>query len=312
MIETPVVDFKDYGLNVDAENSPTDAQLKELAEDVYKALTGVGFMYIKNHGISADLFKRIENIGREFFSLPQEEKMKCSFTEGKKYGYSGVATQMLGGNRDVKEFFDYEYWLPARWPKNVNGFEEVYKEMFREFTTLFRRVLEVMALSINQERTFFTKLHNTYTKRTRTKMRLLNYPNMPEDFTKTESQIRLGEHTDWGTVTLIAQDSVGGLQGKTRSGEWIDVTPKDGCLLVVIGQLVQRWTSDKLQANPHRVMKLPSEAEDMKAGKNSRFSMTYFGQPDCEAMIGSVGDSKYEPINANDHIEQRLAESYGY
>ncbi|CAH1790590.1 unnamed protein product [Owenia fusiformis] len=296
----------------DAEHNPTDEQLQELAEDVYKALTGVGFMYIKNHGIPADLLKRMESIGREFFSLPREEKEKCGFTKDGKFGYSGVATETHGGSADVKEVFDYEYWLPSRWPKSVKYFEETYTEMFREFTTLFMRVLEVMALSLNLERTFFTKLHNTFTKKTRTLLRILNYPKMPEDFKKSESQMRLGGHTDWGTVSFIAQDNVGGLQIKSLSGDWIDATPKDGCLLVLIGDLMQRWTSDTFQANPHRSMKLPCEPVDMRGGEKSRFSMVYFGNSDSDAMIGSIGDSKYEPINAGEYYEKLLTEAFGY
>ncbi|CAH1790550.1 unnamed protein product [Owenia fusiformis] len=168
-----------------------------------------------------------------------------------------------------------------------------------------------MALSLQQERTLFTKLHNTLTKKTRTQVRILNYPKMPEDFTKTENQMRLGEHTDWGTVTFIAQDNMGGLQVKSRSGDWIDVTPKDGCIIVLIAELMQRWTSDKFQANPHRVVKLPCESESIKGGEKSRFSMIYFGNPDWDAVINSIDDSKYEPIKANDHLDELWNESFG-
>ncbi|CAH1790551.1 unnamed protein product [Owenia fusiformis] len=131
-----------------------------------------------------------------------------------------------------------------------------------------------MALSLQQERTLFTKLHNTLTKKTRTQVRILNYPKMPEDFTKTENQMRLGEHTDWGTVTFIAQDNMGGLQ-------------------------------------PHRVVKLPCESESIKGGEKSRFSMIYFGNPDWDAVINSIDDSKYEPIKANDHLDELWNESFG-
>ncbi|CAH1790549.1 unnamed protein product, partial [Owenia fusiformis] len=77
---------------------------------------------------------------------------------------------------------------------------------------------------------------------------------------------------------------------KSRSGCWIDVIPKDGCVIVLIADLMQRWTSDKFQANPHRVVKLPCEPEDMEGGEKSRFSMIYFGNPDYDAMISSIGD----------------------
>ncbi|CAH1802468.1 unnamed protein product [Owenia fusiformis] len=214
---------------------------------------------------------------------------------------------------DVKESFVYFPENLAPWPE-IEDFKESFIDVFHNFTILLHRILEVLALSLDLEREFFKKHHCTLERQGGTVMRTALYPKMPDDFKKTDGQLRCSEHTDWGTVTVIHQDNVGGLQVKTKSGEWIDVKPKDGTFVVQIADLMQRWTSNKFYAPPHRVLKLPDETNSFIGAKRSRFSLIYFGNPDSDTVVQGIDGSKYEPIIASHYYEElnEKASKQGY
>jgi isopenicillin N synthase-like dioxygenase len=154
---------------------------------------------------------------------------------------------------------------------------------------------------------FFDRCHNMMSIPGGTTFRLLMYPPLTQDI-KT-GQVRLGEHSDYGSITLLFQDNIGGLQVKTRGGQWIDAAPVADSILVNIGDLMQRWTSDRLISTPHRVL-IP---DDEIRRQTTRRSVAFFVHPDPDFVVECLdGTNKYPPTTDRQYLRQRLDATYAY
>ncbi|CAB4042505.1 UPF0676 -like [Paramuricea clavata] len=121
-----------------------------------------------------------------------------------------------------------------------------------------------------------------------------------------EGQIRLGEHSDYGTITLLFQDQSGGLEIRQEQG-FVSARPIEGTILVNIGDLLQRWTNDKLVSTRHRVV-IPKE--ELRR-QTARQSVVLFVRPDNDVVIECLdGSGHYPPITALDYLNQRLNATY--
>jgi isopenicillin N synthase-like dioxygenase len=131
--------------------------------------------------------------------------------------------------------------------------------------------------------------------------RLLHYP--PQPASAAQGQIGCGAHTDWGALTLLAQDDAGGLQVQARDGSWLNVPPVPGALVVNIGDLMQRWTNDRWPSTMHRVVN--------RFSGRDRWSIAYFFDLDADAVVvplpacvSAAQPSRYAPITAGDHLAE--------
>ncbi len=127
-------------------------------------------------------------------------------------------------------------------------------------------------------------------------LRLLHYPTTPP------GEIGAGEHTDYGNVTLLATDDVGGLEVRTRAGEWVAAPPLAGAFIVNIGDCLMRWTNDVYVSTPHRVI---------NASGRERYSIAYFFDPNPDALVEAIPSciapgetAKYPPILTADYHAQ--------
>lgn len=137
----------------------------------------------------------------------------------------------------------------------------------------------------------------------KTTLRLLYYPAMTE---LKEGQVRLGEHSDYGTITLLFQDQIGGLEILQKEG-FVPARPIEGTILVNIGDLLQRWTNDKLVSTIHRVVVPHEELRRLTA----RQSMAFFVHPDNDVIIECLdGSGHYPPITSLEYLNQRLVATY--
>ncbi|MER9469915.1 isopenicillin N synthase family oxygenase [Mesorhizobium sp. M0482] len=286
-----------------------------VAKEIRWALANAGFVYIKNHGVPPRLIDEAFAHTRAFFDLPVEEKMKLHISN------SGVALrgyiQFFGENtdpaktNDLKECFDIgperqtlegPFFGPNQWPTRLPGFREAVFSCHEAMKDLSIKMLSGIALSLDLPADFF----RPQMKCPITIQRLLHYP--PQAGVVDDKVIGMGAHTDHGNLTILAQDSVGGLQVMNRDGVWVEANPIPGTFVINIGELVQKLTNDGYPANPHRVVNISGQ---------ERYSLPFFIDADRDAVIAPlescVSDDnppRYQPVTCGEHKFARFVERF--
>jgi isopenicillin N synthase-like dioxygenase len=195
---------------------------------------------------------------------------------------------------------------PNKYPEHVSNpvlFKETIDGYFNSMWALAENIVRVLCKTLNLQDDWVSEFVETPIAI----LRLLHYPPQPPNASELERGI--GAHTDFGAVTILLQDMVGGLQVWDRQAtEWVDVKPVSGALVVNLGNLMMRWTNDRYISNLHRVIN--------KSGKE-RYSVPFFfsGNPDflveCfkECQDPQLG-AKHPPITVSDWIQGRYADTY--
>ncbi|XP_072516105.1 uncharacterized protein [Salminus brasiliensis] len=308
MDSIPVVDFDLYKLGV---NNVNDEALQKLGEEIRAAFTGVGFVYLKNTGIDDDEVTRTMAISRDFFLLPEEKKLP--FSRGSypevNHGWVCMEKESLNPRRpgDLKEAFNVtSLSADLKWPtEGVEEFRTVQEGFYVRCTELCLRVLRVMALGLGLESDVFVKAHKLIgSEENGSTLRSLYYPSVKTEDVK-QDQIRCGEHSDYGSISLVFQSNQGGLQVRGRNGQFISAPYIPGTVLINIADLMQRWTSDVFVSAVHRVLLPPS------GDSSVRQSLVFFVQPDDNAIITCCdGSNKYPPVKSVDYLLGRFKETY--
>ncbi|KAK6169473.1 hypothetical protein SNE40_020522 [Patella caerulea] len=270
----PVIDFQHYGLQVENTQTVTDEDLKQLGEEIHEAFRTIGFCYIKNHGIPQEMIDKAFKISKDFFDLPVDTKTKVKRSVDSNNGWVSPGRESLNPDRpgDLKEAFNFK-------PPD------------------------------EKDREFIRQCHQNIGNgnKNQTTLRSLMYPPLPTDGSILPGQTRCGEHCDYGTVTMLFQDDIGGLEVCNTTGKYIQATPVPGAICVNIGDLMQRWTADELKATKHRVL-IP---EDEVKKNKGRQSMAFFIHPDDDCVIKCLdGSDKYQPITALDYLNWRFSLTY--
>jgi len=285
----------------------SETDLADLVLIAERSLKEVGFFVIKNHGVSEDTVRRTFGISRRFFDLDVSQKSKVGMTSDYPYGYekAEILSQSLTGEGitpDPKETYNIKVSDP-RWPDEPLEFKEIVMEYCNAMWTLTRKILRLFALVLRQSEDFFDDKFPTDNM---TVFRQLNYPHVAPG----PDRIRASQHTDYGVLTILAQDNVGGLQVKLPGQEWEDASTPQGCLLVNIGDMMQRWSNDSWRSTLHRVVKKESASQT----DNRRQSMVFFVNPGKDVMIECIPDyqatgqeAKYSAIKAEEYV---LAKHY--
>ncbi|RXG52973.1 hypothetical protein Avbf_09269 [Armadillidium vulgare] len=227
-----------------------------------------------------------------FFNLPHEIKKKYSRKEVFSTGYLGPSSQILNKSENVeepRESLDIVGNFDGCLPNEVKEFERSLLKMVKmesEFSSKFLKCLEIgLDLPFGTLQDMHT---NVCSDSNMTLFRLIHYP--PITFEIPENSVRCGEHTDYGTITILFQDNMGGLEVKNRNDEWVEAYPVPGALLVNVGDMLQKFTSGRLRATPHRVL-IPEE-EGRK--RNPRKSIAYFLAPDNDVILKPIEEPKDE------------------
>ncbi|XP_066540740.1 uncharacterized protein [Hoplias malabaricus] len=305
----PVIDFNVFRLGVE---DVADEDLQQLAEELKTAFTEVGFVYLKNTGIEEREVERVMTSSKKFFLLPEEKKKP--FSRGNypsmNHGWVSQERESLNPRRpgDLKEAFNITSLLPdIEWPsEGVGEFRDVHVSFFLRCKELSWRVLRVMALSLGIEVDIFLKEHRHIgSPENESTLRSLYYAPVKSTSVK-EGQLRCGEHSDYGSITLLFQSHEGGLQIRNRKGKFIDAPSIPGTIVVNISDLMQRWTSDVFVSATHRVL-LPPPGD-----KRERQSLAFFMQPDDDSIITCCdGSEKYPPLKTLDYYVSRFNDTYG-
>ncbi|KAM7449086.1 hypothetical protein ABFA07_003080 [Porites harrisoni] len=313
----PVVDFGAMSLDVkDADRS--NQAVKDLAKQVYQAFSTIGVVYITNHGIPQETIDTTFETYDKFFNLNIDVKKKYAKRTGTtlKNGWDKLESERATGNMkrpaDLKESFDFcgledENYT---WPnEEVPNFQDTVKTFYEDTTNLASRMMSVIAISLDLDPDAFAfAWQKTGTSEGGTQLRYNYYP-MISDLSKIKpGQIRCGEHTDYGGITLLFQDDVGGMEVINNvDGQFVSATPMRGAVLVFIADLMQRWTSDRYKSVVHRVL-IPEEEIKRRV---PRRSLALFHDPDDETMVTCLdGSSQYPPIIAKDWIYHKRHLSY--
>jgi isopenicillin N synthase-like dioxygenase len=290
-----------------------EAGLDRVAAEIGAACRDVGFFLAVNHGVPPAEMDEAFAQSRRFFALPFAEKQKIAIeTVGGNRGYIGLRREALdpGQGPDVKEAFNVGLDLksddsellakkPFRalnaWP-SLPGFREKMLAYFDACVGLGLRIHRAFARDLGLPLDYFEDKFD----RPMATLRLLRYPPAAG---RTGAEIGAGVHTDYGNITLLATDDVGGLQVRRRDGRWIEAPPTPGAFIINIGDCLMRWTNDVYVSTPHRVI---------NGSFRERFSIAFFFDPNPDALVAAIptcmkdGVAKYAPILAADHLKTRL------
>lgn len=223
---------------------------------------------------------------------------------------------------DLKESMEIgkegEEGKPNMWPKEDEAFKETMIGFFEECKELHVNVMRAVAVGLGLEEDWF----DGFTDGGDNTLRLLHYPEVKKSVFRREDgveQVRAGEHTDYGSITLLFQDSRGGLQVLSPNNTFIDATPIPDTIVVNAGDLLARWSNDTIKSTTHRVVEPPptpgSENSDVYP---ARYSIAYFCNPNFDKWIdaipgtweGTSTGKKYERVNSGEYLERRLAATY--
>ena len=301
--EIPVIDFSKF-------KTDNIARL-QVVKEIYRACSEVGFMYLENFGISHDLIDQVFERSKYFFNLPLEVKQNLAWSdEFSNQGYVGIERERLNPSNpgDLKEAFNI-----SRLHKNIGNINREVSlindtcivEFFEACTEVANRVLEAFAVALELPTDFFAKNHdqNHHT------LRSLHYP--PLQNSPKPKQVRAGEHSDYGSITLLFQYEIGGLEIQTASGEWVAAPAIPNTVIVNTGDLMQRWTNHVFCSTKHRVM-IPDDAKVHK----SRYSIAFFCHPNDNTEVACLPSCMkdklpmYPPISAGEYKQQRLQATY--
>lgn len=272
--------------------------MQESAEKIRKACTEVGFFYVSGHRVSPTLQNKLEELSQSFFSLPENEKLEIAMEKGGRAwrGYFPVGDELTSGKPDAKEGIYFGSELPSTHPMVIDSVAMHGQNLFPErpvelkqtvldymgaVTKVGHAILRGIAVSLNLPIEYF---ESSITNNPFILFRIFHYPATG---TK-EGEWGVGEHTDYGLLTILKQDNNGGLEVKSKS-RWIPAPPIENTFVCNIGDMLDRMTGGYYLSTPHRVKN--------KSGK-SRFSFPLFFDPDFNAEVKPIPG--FEERVAND------------
>jgi isopenicillin N synthase-like dioxygenase len=247
-----------------------------------------GFFYAIRHGVDEDLQGRLERLSREFFAQELGAKLKIRMALGGRAwrGYFPVGGELTSGRPDRKEGLYFGAELgddhplvkagaplhgPNLFPPDMPAFRETVLEYLSALTRLGHRLMAGVSLSLGLDESYFA---DRYTADPLILFRIFNYP--PAQSSRDEAEAwGVGEHTDYGLLTILKQDDVGGLEIKTAGG-WVDAPPVDGAFVCNIGDMLERLTAGLYRSTPHRVRNL---------SRRDRLSFPFFFDPNFNAEV---------------------------
>ena len=279
----PVIDMAPLFDRSDAEGRAC------LAEAIAEACEAHGFFYVTGHGVAAQVMSALEAESRRFFALPLAAKMAIDMSRGGRAwrGYFPVGGELTSGRPDLKEGLYLGTELPPDhprvragmpmhganlWPAELPGLKVAVAAYMDAATRAAAALMEGVSLSLGLEADYFAR---TYTGEPTVLFRIFHYPATGPQYVDWSHSWGVGEHTDYGLLTMLAQDEFGGLQVKTPAG-WIEAPPIEGALVCNIGDMLERLTGGRFTSTPHRVLN--------RSG-HDRLSFPLFFDPDFTARM---------------------------
>jgi isopenicillin N synthase-like dioxygenase len=310
----PVIDFSPM-LSSRAE------ERRRIVPALRRACTDVGFFYLRDHGFPQAVTSRALTAMQRFFALPHDEKMKIHYLSTPNHrGYVAEGNikadhELMGG--DMHEAVELSHDLPAddpdylrgikfygpnAWPAAPADFQWALGTYFDTQIEFGRLMLRALALALDLPELFFDPI---YTK-PMSRLRACYYP--PQ---KPEWDIRnigIGAHKDYELFTTVMQTDQAGLQVMGKDGDWVEVSPIEGTMVINLGDLMQRWSNDFFVSRPHRVVNLTQQP---------RYSIVQFFGVDHDAEMAAFPScvdadnrAKYPAISCGANTTELVAKTY--
>jgi len=288
--------------------------LGPLARELRRACETIGFFYVANHGVPQKIVDDVFDATRRYFALPVEKRLELRMDERFRRGFmpQGI-NQHPGYAPDLKESYEYALDLPLddpdvvagrplhgpnRWPADMPWLRSAAEAYFDATLALGKRLLRVFAVSLDLDEGFFLQ----FMKKPMVQSRLFHYPPQPP--VTDDKAFGVAPHSDYGMITLLTQDPIGGLELLKRDGEWIGAPYIEGTFVINLGDLFKVWTNDVYVSNQHRVVN--------RTGKE-RFSIPTFFNLDYDAPVSCLPNcrsadrpAKYQPIKSGDYLLSRF------
>jgi isopenicillin N synthase-like dioxygenase len=303
--EVPVLDLT--GLGAAVTPAALACQLRE-------ACVGTGFFYVANHGVPQAVIDGVFDATRRYFALPLDDRLQDRMDEKFRRGFmpQGI-NQHPGYAPDLKESYELALDLPLddpdvaaglplhgpnRWPARHPWLRTAAEAYYDATLALGKRLLRVFAASLDLDEGFFLQ----FCEKPMVQTRLFHYP--PQKPADADNAFGVAPHTDYGMITLLTQDPIGGLELRTRAGEWVRAPFIEGTFVVNLGDLFKVWTNDLYVSNPHRVVN--------RAGKE-RYSIPTFFNLDYHAPVACLpscqsadNPPKYQPTTSGEYLVSRF------
>lgn len=282
MTSIPVIDLTELTAGDEEQALPqTAAQLGQACRES-------GFFYVTGHGISSELQDRLEQLSRQFFAQNDEAKqsIRMELAGSTWRGYFPVGRELTSGLPDHKEGIYFGAELPADHPlvqagvplhganlfPDIDGFRSTVLEWMHQLTQLGHLMMRLIAVSLGLDPSWF---HERWTRDPLILFRIFHYPPLTQP---NRDQWSVGEHTDYGLLTILKQDHVGGLQ--IRSGTtWIDAPVVPGAFVCNLGDMLDRVTGGLYRSTPHRVRNVSDVG---------RLSFPFFFDPSWDAVVRPI------------------------
>lgn len=297
--------------------------LRKVAGDLRDHLEKVGFVYVAGHNVPHDSIEAVREQGKRFFALPDDEKLKLKIDKNFRgylpFNASTIVTSSVAKvskpNQSESLMFMHEVRPddpavlageplqgPNQWPDEakVPGFHSTIDTYVEQMNLLARNIIDAIAVALGMR----PEAMRPFFRRPTTFLRLLHYPTQREE----DGLFGSAPHTDYGFITLLAQDDVGGLEVKNKAGDWIAAPPIADTFVMNVGDILARWSNDRFVSTPHRVIN--------RSGRE-RYSQPFFFDPNMEtnievlpSCISPGGKAKYEPVVYGDYLMERIDKNY--
>lgn len=290
---------------------------QSVAAALHAASTGLGFIYIKGHGVPDEVIRAARATAFRFFTSSDAEKSTV-LVSSKHRGWLRAGAAKMGDNAkpDMKESFIWGYQNPAghaeddhplrgenQWPDFLPGMDQIAMTYFSYAHQVAFDLMRGFAIGLDLPENFFLRTAD----RPLSRASYVYYP--AQDESCGEAQFGVAPHTDFGVLTVLCQDDTGGLQVQDVNGDWIHAPPIEGTLIVNVADLLARWTGGAYKSTPHRVVN--------RSGRE-RLSLVLAFDPNPETVIDAteINDEKGQDIQlkitCGDYLLWRFAKAFSY
>jgi isopenicillin N synthase-like dioxygenase len=308
--EVPVLDLSSW---------LAGASPEALVAELRSACTGTGFFYVAGHGVPKEVVDDVFAVTRRYFDMPEALRLEDRIDERFRRGFMPYGiNQHPGFDPDLKESYEFALDLPMddpevvarrplhgpnRWPASAPWLKPAAEAYFEHTLRLGKDLLRLLALALEQREDFFLQ----WCTKPMVQSRLFHYPAQ-----KIQGDTALGvaPHSDYGMITILTQDPIGGLELRKRDGEWVAAPYIENTFVINLGDMVKVWTNDSYVSNLHRVVN--------RTGKE-RYSIPTFFNLDYDTPVACLPNfqsagkpPRHAPIKSGDYLVKRFGEVQKY